>query len=286
MEMSLTQIKSWAQLFIISALLMFFAQGCGGGTTGTGDTTNAHIRGYIASSSGQAQYNLEVIHAETGNSTSTDSAGNFDIATTIDSADPSLIVRGPGIDSMVTLNNVPAGTSEIIATLQVDVRGIVSVVEIEIGAPQVAPTPTTTPENTEPGGGSSKPTPTATPNSGVGGEVPNQTSGKWVFDGTIVGSNGAPYSGARVSISPGAASATTGSSGTFSLTVPAQGTTAQLSVTANSLAGQATIRNLPKDGARIRLKMTLSIEPAAIDPTNPNAPTEKLVVRVNSVAIN
>ena len=234
------------------------------------------MRGLIVNSSGAPLQGAEVTDSQTGATTTTDAAGAFTLETDIKSRNPSLLVKTiGGVDQMVTLQNVPAGSTEVVVRLEVnEIKGIISVASVEVvTTPTTSPTPTPQPSSGGSGGGETSPTPSST--------------AQWNFTGSVVDGKGAPLSGVAVLITPGSSKTSTGSNGSFSLSLKGKGTSATISISYRGLSGSATVRGLPTTGtAAIKVALVAIIESSEIDPNDPNSqPHTVLNVQVSSVSV-
>ncbi len=103
----------------ISVLVVGLLCSCGGGSAGTGTGTRT-IEGTVSDSSGAAVVGAEVMLVDTGESTITDSNGEFSLATEAGSTAVQLEIKSGEVSSTVSVNNVAAESLTVQVEITVD----------------------------------------------------------------------------------------------------------------------------------------------------------------------
>lgn len=106
---------------ILLALLIVIAGGCGGGSEGTGTISGGRtLEGQILDVSDKPLTDASVTVLDTGDSTSTDSHGNFQIAAPESQTEITLEVESGALKNSVTLTNIDPDASSIRVALTAD----------------------------------------------------------------------------------------------------------------------------------------------------------------------
>ena len=241
--------------------------GCGGGTTGTGDISDAgrpvSVKGLIQDTNAMPLTEVQIISAETTEETLSTSDGNFTLDTKLTGTTLELIIRGQGIDFMVRIYDLPDNASVVTVSLTADIpNNVVAVTAISIE--ELNPAPVATPSQ-------GRPTPLPIV------EVQHTA----LVEGKIAGQNGEPIAGASIKVKGRSEKSRSGSAGKFSLLVVEPGERLTLVVKFEKSTIEVPIK-LPSD-ADSKVNVQLRVVRPAVDPevnTNSLPRIEVVAVRV------
>jgi len=231
-----------------AAIIPLLLASCGGGTTGTGGSSSSEFQGKILSLEGQPVNAALVTLEETGDSTLSDSAGNFDLEADLTTAQATLLVESAGSSAKAVVSELPSIPVLVQVSLVLDKKKNSLAVSSKkvtpkkakrkrtpTPAPSVTPTasapleqptntpiaaePTSNPEPGEPTPNSPSPTPlpldTPTP---VLAPTPIPTSTPiplTVVKGVVSSSNGTILNGAKIGLVGGSKRVKIGADGAF-----------------------------------------------------------------------
>ena len=263
--------SSYLWTFFLTLSLCLIA-GCGGGTTGTGDTDGIRVYGSVLNSDGTPRPEAQVTYLATGKSARTDAEGRFEMTTPLGSTNPQLLIETGGIEKVVDLGTVPADAAGIAALVSVDeVAGIISLVSVEIEGAAAAAAPAPKASSTD----SNQPQQHAS----------DSAAATWQVVGNTVNGSGAPVAGVQLVFNPGGARAVSAADGAFRVNMSAGGEVLRVAVEYDGMHGSTSISGIPQGRSlTIRMRIVLAADPAQVDPNDPHAPEPgALAVRVENV---
>lgn len=223
---------------VIIACLMFV--GCGGGTTGTGGSSSDQFNGKILSVSGDPIVDAVVTVLETGDSTRSDSSGQFSLETEVIADTATLLVTTLQTEVSVTVDELTTEAVVVEVSLEVDEVQNTATVKDKKVRPKKKPKPSAQPTLEPTAGPSAMPTaepiqapsagpsslPTVDPSTSATAE-PSPTASvvpSAVYRGVVSVSDVALLVGARIGLAGQSGRDTIASDGSFRFTaVPAEG---------------------------------------------------------------
>src|SRR4051812_114520 len=104
-------------LITFPIILFILSPGCGGGTTGTGGTGSDFV-GRVLTETGGPVSDATITIAETGDSTNSDPAGDFNLQSNVEGTEATLLVETPKSHGEAKVDGLPGVPATVEISLQ------------------------------------------------------------------------------------------------------------------------------------------------------------------------
>ncbi|RIL11964.1 MAG: hypothetical protein DCC75_01330 [Proteobacteria bacterium] len=222
---------------------------CGGGTSGTdtGGVRLVVIQGSVTNQ-GAALSGLQVSVLESGDSSATDQSGSFSIQTALETQDATLLVEGQGINSQVTINEIPPQDSKVDLALSLDSNSNqLEVVSITVTLLEEQAPIDQTPAPGAPGQGGS---------GGSGNE--QEEIAKSIFKGVIRSGSGRPLPGVTIRIVQTGASGRSNNQGRFTIESQVIGSPIRIEANLGGVTVSTVLTGIPRRPVEVEMSLVLS----------------------------
>lgn len=266
---------------------------CGGGTTGTDGGSTTRILGNVTFQTGEPLAGGNVTLLETGDRSTIDPAGNFEIEKASLKDEVTLLIEFAGTEVQTTSLEVANGQNvlalQLVVTQKSDGLEIVELSIVPLSDTAPAPTPISTVINPKPtstpGSSDRRPrTPVATPS-------PTPTPAQHILKGTVVDRNNLPLSSVAIvlPLDNGQITTSTDGSGTFAFPVENHVNVVHLLLAYSGSRSDVTVANLPSIPSLIQLKIRLTSFPVPVptpgEPSNAASSNNAEVVSVDFIPL-
>lgn len=245
-------------LFIITLFAAlfsaFFSAGCGGGTSGTGVKS---FEGVVRSLSGAPIENAQITIVQTGETTTTNSEGQFEIRSKTEEPNVEVALSSPEVSDIVSVTELPPVSAVVSMNITVDSDKK----EVTSATIEVTPTRSDNDSNDESDDAESS---AANDVPLVVGAEPVIPSGSTLIQGRLLSPTGEPLSGIVVTIPRTGISTVTDSEGNFVLDAGFLSGSVGIEFSADGLSTSVDLGDLPDDAATIDVQVELDLEDSMV----------------------
>lgn len=277
-------LESFIMLALISVLLI----GCGGGTTGSGDSTT-QISGQVKNAAGNPIKDAEIEVVETGESTKTDQDGQFELQVMSGINELTLAVSAKdssgNVSGSVLIADLPTQRAEVQVQITVDSNSgsvVIDSVNIEIEESLPANTSLDQTAANDPINQQNNEKPASNQNQSIQEQKPQKS----VLLLSTYKPNGAPLEGVLINVLSGTGSGWSNSAGKARInTEPSKDGTLSLSVSFAGLSARINFKGLPIDKpVRVIADLVINIDKSSTLPDVEGS--ERITVSGEIIAIN
>lgn len=250
----LSKKSNFQTIFVVLITTAILLTGCGGGTTGTGDTERVQLKGQLLSETGTPLEDVRVTLLETGDSVVSNESGNFSLPLPIKGSEFSLLLEKNGAETTASFTDETA-TSELRVEIVLGSNGT-SISVISARVVNESDQQDEIPAGEGDDNVSTTPTPNETP---TDNDSMDRSPGTTRLKGKVLYSDGIPAEGVLIRVRGTTDSDTTNRRGEFSVITVTSNTQVRLEVQLNRSKALVDIRNIPSGNSTIELVLKLSI---------------------------